>query len=516
MPYRTLFIRTLFDFVPSSKKLLVGVFAFLILFPQPTFAALSLLEAVRSALDHAPGILLQRESLLISESDVLGARSAFDPQVSLSFGYRKDALALGDLKTATTALSTTTLTPFGLTVTPQVSVIGSTPSDTRSSSVASAGVTFILPLLEGLGDNISRTALSASKKMYKAESLTLQHTAGRTVYQAADAYWNYLYAYRMLKLDQQLSQSALESYNATKALAGVGEVAMVRSDQAEAYLQQAQASEITAVQELGQSWNALLLSMGSDTVGRESPEEPLDSFPVPDGDILLLLADGGALKAKAFASRTDLQALKLQGDAASDILRGSRNRMKPKVDLELWAGYNGLHEGATFSDNFSSLSTGIPGVNISATVRYSLDAGNHRDEAAYIHSRSQVEIAAINRQELERSIESMVVLAVASVKNSAAIYRLSIESARTYRLLNTAELKKYRMGMSDLFKVQSVSTDLASAEKQLLAAQKAYASSLLALRYDVASLFRVNDGNFTVEMDDLVTIPAFDNALHKP
>ncbi|MEI6638827.1 MAG: TolC family protein [Chlorobium sp.] len=514
----SLLTRPLFGFGPSGRKLLLvlSVFACLVFFPQPSFAALSLMEAVRTALDHAPGVLTQRESLLISESDVLGARSAFDPHASLSFGYRKDALALGDIKTATTILSTSMLTPFGLTVTPQVSVVGSTPSNTLSSSEASAGVTFTLPLMEGLGDNISRTALSASRKRYKAESLTLQHTAGRTVYQVAESYWNYLYAYRTLKLNQQLSQSAQESYKATRALAGAGEVAVVRADQAQAYLQQAQASEINAVQALGQSWNTLLLSMGSDTVGRESPEEPLDFFPVPDGDVSLLLAEDGALKAKAFASRADLQALKLQGDAAADILLGSRNRMKPKVDLELWAGYNGLQDGATFMNNLSSLSTGIPGVNISATLRYSLDAGNHSDEAYYINSRSQVEIAAINRQELGRSIESSVALAVASVKNSAAIYRLSKESARSYRLLNTAELKKYRMGMSDLFKVQSVLNDLASAEKQLLAAEKAYASSLLTLRYEVASLLRVKEGSFTVEMNDLVTIPAFDNALYKP
>ena len=70
--------------------------------------------------------------------------------------------------------------------------------------------------------------------------------------------------------------------------------------------------------------------------------------------------------------------------------------------------------------------------------------------------------------------------------------------------------------MSDLFKVQSVNTDLANAEKQLLGAEKAYASSLLTLRFEVAALLRVQDGSYKVERQDLVTIPALLNTSNTP
>lgn len=483
----------------------------------PAKASVSLLEVVRTALDHAPAMLLQKEIVRISESDVLDARSAFDPGVSLLIGYRKDAsssLYGTELKTVTSSLSSSTLLPIGLIVRPELSVLGYTPSGTLSSSEASAGVTLTFPLMEGFGNNSFQTALKAFLKTYKAENYALQHAASITIYSAADAYWNYLYAYRTLKLDHQLVQSADESFQATKTLAGAGEIALIQVNQAEAYFQQAEMDEVSAAQSLRQAWNTLFLAMGISNTGRENPEEPVDFFPLPDGHVPVLNELTG-LKTRAKEFRADLHSLQLRGAASNDLLSGSRNRMKPKIDLDLWAGYNGQHNGSAVDDYLSSLTRGIPGINVSATLRYTFDAGNHADEAAFLRSRAQYETALINRQVLERTIDGGVGLAAESVKNAAALWHISMQSAKSYRLLNAAEIKKYRTGMSDLFKVQRISTDLANAEKQLLAAEKAYASSLLTLRFEVAALMRVEDGCYGVDASDLVTFPQFGNTSKK-
>ncbi len=107
--------------------------------------------------------------------------------------------------------------------------------------------------------------------------------------------------------------------------------------------------------------------------------------------------------------------------------------------------------GASVRDYFSSLTTSIPGLNVSATLHYLFDTGNHSDEADFVRSQARYETALLNRQALERNIDGGVGVAAALVKNSAAIWRLSEQSARTYRLLTAAELKKYRMGMSLTF-----------------------------------------------------------------
>lgn len=509
---------SLLDFFSGKVLPFFFSLAVVVLFPFRATASVSLLDVVRTALVQAPGVQLQRETLRSSEGDVLAARSVFDPQVLLSVGYRHDAFSAfsgTELKTLTSTLSSSTLLPFGLTVRPEISVVGATPSGEMSSSQASSGITFTLPLMEGLGENSSRTSLSAYRKAYQAESCLLQHTASSTIYGAARAYWNYVFAYRALKLDRQLREKAEESFNATRILAGAGEIAMIRSDQASAYLQQAKVNEVSSVQLLRQAWNDLLLAMGSSTAGRENPEEPVDPFPLPD-DGLSLLNNDKVLQAEALSSRADLKALRLQSDAANDLLAGSRNRMKPKIDLDLWAGYSGQHKGVAFSDYLTSLASDVPGLNVSATLRYMFAAGNHSDEAALIFSRSQYEKSLITRQELERNITGGVSLASESVKNAAAVWHLSMQSASTYRLLDAAEFKKYRMGMSDLFKVQTVSTDLANAEKQLLAAEQAYAISLLTLRFQVAALMRVQDGSYSVEQQDLVSIPLLNNTSNKP
>ncbi len=508
--------RQLSLFRSLSRKVAAAAFlavAVMVFQPEPLSATLSLLDAVRTALDHAPGVQLEKQNLRISESDLLLARSAFDRKVSLSLGYQKDAGSLisdSGLQTVSTTLISSTLLPFGLSVSPEASVSGYTPAGSVSNSEASVGITFTLPLMEGLGNNESRMNLTASKKRYLAESLLLQHTASLTVYSAADAYWNYVYAYRTLRLDHQLSRMAEESYRATKSLAGAGEVAMIRADHAEAYLQLAEAAEVSDAHSLREAWNALLLSMGTSTPGREEPEEPLDSFPLPNAELSLLSQLKG-VKAQALASRADLQALRLQGDAANDLVMGSRNRLKPRIDLDLWAGYNGYQSGTGIDDYLASLASHTRGVNVSATLRYAFDYGNHSDRSAFIRSSAFHETALINLQTLERTIESEVSLAVESVKSNAAKWHLCLKSADTYRRLNAAELKKYRMGMSDLFKVQNVSTDLSLAEKQLLAAEKDYASSLLKLRYEVASLIEMQDGCFRVERQNLLTVPALIN-----
>ena len=506
-----------------AQKLLVialsmtAIITAITLSPIQASASISLIEVVRTALEHAPGVLMERQTVRGSESTLQNARSAFDPQATLSVAYSStDSTSLSPaLKTVTSTLSLSTLLPSGLTVSPSVSVQKYTQHWFPTSNMATAGITFTLPLLQGLGNNASTMVLEASRKSYKAEGYTLQHTAAASIYAAANAYWNYVYTYRTLNLAHQLLEGAEESVRATKALAAAGEAAKVRTDMAEAYFQQAKAVEVNQTQLLHQSWSDLFLAMGISTQGRDRPEDPLDAFPVPDGN-LSSLSDISKLKAKALASRADYLALQLQSEAAKDILAGSRNGMKPKIDLLLYAGYNGENIGSSFTDYVSSLTSKVPGSNVSATLRYTVAAGNHSNEAAFIRSSALHETAQINSRVLERSIDQGVRLATESVKNTAAIWLLSTESAKTYRFLNTVELKKYRIGISDLFKVQSVSTDLGNAENQLISAEKAYAVALLSLRFQLAALMRVENGRYSIEHEDLVTIPTVDNIIKKP
>ncbi len=500
----------------KGKLLLVVGMSIMFLLPVSLFASVSLLDMVRTALDRSPGLLLERQSLRSSESNMLAARSAFDSQLSLSSSYSQaDSTASGiELKTVASKLSSSTLLPFGLIIAPAISVQGYTSPGFSTLNTASAGVSFTLPLLQGLGNNSYNMALKASRKSYQAEGFALQHIASTSIYSAASAYWNYVYAYQTLKRDQQLTYNAKESCRATKALAGAGEVASVRVVQAEAYLQQLEATEIGDAQGLRQAWSDLFATVGCSTKGREEPEEPLDSFPVPDRN-LILPGDLSKLKAKALSSRADLQALRLQSDAANDLLAGSRNGLKPKIDLLLYAGYNGMHNGSLITDYFSSLFSQVPGVNASATLSYTFSYGNHSNKSTFIRNSAQYETAIINREVLERSIDEGVGVATESVKNISAILLLSMKSAETYRFLNAAELKKFKEGMSDLFKVQSVSTDLGNAEKQLLAAQKAYALAVLTYRYQIAEIMHEHNGLYSVEERDLVSIPALDNTINK-
>lgn len=510
--------RPFFALGSLKRQLLSGALALasIAVISRPLSAAISLREVVNSAVEHASGVQIEKQRLLEAQGDVLEKRSLFDTGIDLTLGYSSNASANNgsSLKTLTPSLSSTTLLPFGLSVSPKVSVSGSSSRDFPSNSATSAGLTLSLPLMAGLGDNESRMALTASQKQYTAQSFTVQFALSKVTFSAAEAYWDYVLSYQTLKLEHQLTLLAKESLRAVKALAGAGEVARVSVDQAEAYLQQAEAEEVAAVQSLQERWSTLLLAMGSAVDGREKPEEPCDFFPLPDEGVAAL-SNVRVMQAQALASRADLQAFRQECNAASDRLLGSNNSMKPKIDLDLWVGYDGSHGGSGVNDYLASLSSNIPGANVSLTLRYTFNAGGSRAQGAYVRSRAGYETALISRQELEKTIESNVADAVNSVKNNAAIWQLRMKSASTYRLLNASELKKYRMGMSDLYKLQSVSTYLANAERQLLMAEKSYASSLLTLRYQTATLIQKQNDLFSINDRDLLSVPVITNASDK-
>lgn len=501
----------LFPLRPGTM-MIVLVVGIILLFPGSVSASVALIEMVRTALEHSPGLLLEKQNLRTSESAMLSARSAFDPQISLSSLYSRTESTplIPELKTVSSTVSSSTLLPIGVTVAPNVSVKGNTTPPAPAVNIAAAGVTFTVPLLQGLGNNTRRMLMSSTLKSYRAEGCTLQHTAATTINSAAAAYWNYVFAYQTLKVDQQLTHNAEDALRATKALAIAGDQPLIKASQAEAYLQQKKAVEITDAQALRQAWSDLFLAIGCSIKGREIPEPPVDSFPRPDQD-LSLLADISKLKAKALASRADLQSLRLLIEAANDNLAGSRNNMKPKIDLALYAGYSGQYSGSTVPDYFAALTSQVQGANVSATLTYTFATANNSKESTFISNSAIFETAVINRDVLERTIGDGVGIAAESVKNCAATLRLVMKSAETYRFLNTTELKKFRSGISDLYKVQQVSTDMASAEQQLLAAEKAYAFSILNFRYQIAALMHERDGIYNVDERDLVTIPALDN-----
>lgn len=477
-------------------------------------AAVSLVDMVKSSLRNNPEILLQKEALNSSYADLEQARSVFDPVIGFSGGYANNIYPTATGPSQTTLQTTFSVArqlPIGISVTPAFS-IQQTRTDPASAgsvaNVAKSGVSLGIPLFAGLGAGNARlNTRRAAESGYRAAGSSYRYALATGVYQTATAYWGYVYACRMLKLYQELTRSAETQLVATKALAAADEIATQMVKQAQAYLDNARSSEVFAALQRRQAWDALMLTAGADMQFHDMLSDPSDQFPVPGAGFLRSLPDIDKLMTYAIAHRADLEASRQQILATGQLLSGARNQLQPDVRLDIWAGYSGWTTGEGFSGYISSLTDHLPGPAISATLTCTLPAGNRQNQAAYIHRLSDNETAKVRGEYLERRVQSSVGLALTSVRNAVSVYELSRRSAESYRALKEGELKKFRMGMSNIFNLQTSGNNLASAELQLLAAEKSFAQAILDLRYATATLIEDREEVSDITAADLTTLP---------
>jgi len=474
---------------------------------------ISLLQCVQTGLEHAPAILNERQSVRISEASLSQAKSWYDPSLTLSSGYRKVArfiLNEGNLHSVSSSLALTQRLPSGITVAPSLEL---DRSDTNlegsiASTGASAGMSITVPLFRGLGSsNRYRTTRVAAEQSLEAERKVLVTSIATSTYATASAYWGYVYACNQLDLAHILTESAESQLKATRALAEADQIALFMVDQADAYLQQSKASEISAALSVEQSWHALILSMGLDLQVQPVPAKPSDAFPVPEGGFLAALPSLDSLQAAALRNRSDLHAGALDTASAATVLEGYRNERKPHISLTLWGGYSGASTGDAFSDYFTAVNHNIPGISLSASLSWAIDIGNRSNQAAYISKLALLEQNRIREAALQRSIRSEIATALSSVRNAATLYKLNLVSAEAYKRLKDGEMKKFKMGLSDIFNLQIASNNLFSAEMQLLAAKKSFAQSILDLRLATGSLVDVVDGSVTIGPANLIALP---------
>ncbi|NTU68889.1 MAG: TolC family protein [Chlorobiaceae bacterium] len=489
-------------------------------FAQPTLGSvgdgskgISLLHSVKTGLEHAPAILQEKQVLRSSAAALQTAQSWYDPTISLNSAYRKDARDLsagGNLHTLSSALSATQRLPSGIALAPAITVDRSATNEFGSipASRTTAGLTVTVPLFKGLGkDNIYRTTRQAAAQSLEAEKQTLVSVLETSIYGTTSAYWDYLQAWRQRDLARRLTESAEGQLKATRALAEADQIASFMIEQASAYLQQSQALEVIARLAVEESWHGLLLAMGLDPASNPIPEPPIDGFPIPAGRLEMTLPAIDSLQALATMERADLQAVRLSSASAATLLDGYRNQLKPDISLQLWGGYSGSSIGDGFGDYFSSAMQQIPGPNLGATLTWTIDAGNRADHAAYLRQQAQLEQTRIRESELERTARSAVVIALSAVRNAAEVYRLNLKSTEAYRRLRDGELQKFRMGMSNIFNLQTTSNNLASAEQQLLSAEKSFALAVLGLRRATGTLVEERDGLANIAAANLLTVP---------
>jgi outer membrane protein TolC len=486
---------------------------------------IGLMEAVKATLANQPEILLQVEEAEISRGNLKIQAGQFDTVLSavgsrdredvpLSSEERLLEPGVSDVVTETTTFGAgvSRLLRSGIVLNPSVQTTLTDQSPSAFDPIGTSRVDFLItvPLLRGWGSDAAAAATERAARIdYGSSLLTLRHSISQSVLNTAQAYWNYLAAF--MNLDE-LTKSEARARNIvedTQELIKGGEVPASEIEQLLASLASKTASRIAAEQSLYQARQNLGLALGLKYEAFAVLPPPSDAFPelnVRYVDEVRSALD--VLVAQSMKLRADYMALLQDVDSAKVLMASARNDLKPVLDLDLNAGYQGLDEGEEFYRAFTPLARNVPGASVSVGLRYSFPLENNTARGSYIQRRSIYRQNEIRLYDLARNIRSNVAVALTAVVNTSLELQQSVESAAHYKQAAANERQKFQLGFSTLLDVIDLEDRLTEANLDVVSARQRFAASVAQLRFETGTILAIDQDKHFVDMERLTTVPA--------
>jgi outer membrane protein TolC len=535
--YLKRYLRALF-FVFASISVLFIVF--LIFTPRVLFAAnfagndlsceIRLMDVIRSAIEKDATVKVYKSQQNIAAAGELSAMAAFDPQLKASVARSSDYTPISETQKKSysragfsdvTKLKQGALSysvgyekryRSGISISPAVTVSTGESNDPQNRQPVTSGkiqFAVIKPLAQGRDSKVNTAYEKSSRIEIESASLDSLYAVSQTVHKAVAAYWNYVYSYKAFQIAQKSKQRAEKLYNDTKTLVEGSEVAPSELDQLTANLNQKLADCERASQALLQSKNELKIVMG---VTRDLNMEigpPADFFPVErilNGTIEVERSEKKLIEFAA-AKRKDYLAAQKRLEAYKFTIPAARDALKPKIDLQMAAGYNGRKDDKGAAALIAAMHDNVPGVNVSATLSYSFPIGNKSAKAGVIRQEEQYYQAKIKAEEIERQIGINIGTRVNAVASIIRRYKQMAESERLYEKAIENEKEKNRMGVSTLLDIVNLEDRLGQAELSLESAVLEFASAVADLRFEAGCLGIIETGECEIKVEDVIAMP---------
>ena len=470
-------------------------------------------EVIRAALSDNPSLHIQQDGVRVYEGAWQTLLGQFDPAVTVALAGNRDhtpLLTTGEFSNVRTDASTYSLGlqkqfRSGLTITPSVEMVRQDGLTGGTLNNAEVGVQLRMPLLRDRGVRANAAGERAAYHTYEASRLDLSETRAVVVLQAALAYWSYLAAWRTLAAYSESEARAQTLLNETKVLIEAEEQPAADLKQLEANLAAKTAQRIAAEQRLFETGQQLGLIMGMPFEQMRTLDQPTDVFPEIDDQLLDEIVQAEGYIDLARRRRLDLAAAQRREEAAEVLLRAARNDLKPRLDLTLDVGYAGLDAGTAFEQYLTPFGSHVGGVNVGATLSYSLPVGNRTAQGGVAQQASLYRQQTTLTHDLDRVIHSSVLVALKALERS--IYELKSADAAValYRTAVDNEKKKFQMGLATLIDVINVEDRLTDVILSHIAGQQRYANALVQIRYETGTLIYPNEE--VVSPQRLTTVP---------
>jgi outer membrane protein TolC len=492
---------------------------------------LSVDDAVALALEQNLNLQVQRLDPQLQDLAILQTKTAWTPVVSSTISNRSSTSPVQSILAGAedqlvnenfgAAVQASQLLPWGANYN-----VSWSNSRFKSNSVfdspnpllqANVSANYTQPLLRNFRIDGTRQQLLVSRKNREITDVGLQQTVLATTRAVKNAYWDLVFAYENLKVQQQSLEVSRESLKNNKSRVQIGTMAPIDIIEAEAEVARNEEAVIVAEAAIMGAQDALRQLV----LDPKEPEFWATTFePTEQPAFRDVAVDVDGAVRNAVERRTDLVSMRKNLEASDINIRYFRNQILP--DLNLQAGYGLTGQGGTVFD----FSDGFPPIPLSATTteygsvlsrmfnndyhnwsllltvgypigRSAAEAGLARARVSYAQSQLQL-----------RSMELAVATQVRAVGRQLNTNRKRVDATRASRQLSErrleAEQKKFAAGMSNNFQVIQAQRDLAQARNAELQAILDYNRSVI--DFDVVQQAPLSGGG-TVGLASASTVP---------
>lgn len=404
----------------------------------------------------------------------------------------------------------------GISVSPFLSVARSTDNFSSRSGIepiteSEVGISLDIPLARGLGSSAAATE-RATMIDYEASLLSLRHITSQRVLNTVLAYWNLVAAQERLALfvRSELISGTLTTLGRTLVESDAIPAADMAQIEANDYSTAsnriaAELAVITAAQALGE---AMGLRAG------EIAEAPIAADPFPASITLnAMRAQPRQLYiSEALRRRSDRQAsMKLQ-QSGKVLADAARFDLRPRIDAQLRVGYTGRIEdssGDAFTNAFTRGQAG-PSLFVGLSMDWPLE--NNAAEGAYDFTTALYRKRVIQTENLSRSIVSSVYLDLKTMELSIRRIDAAANAVKSVSTALETEREKFKLGDATVLDAIQTEDRLTAARLSLVAARLSYAQALALLRFETGTIMPGADGEASVGVRDLFTLPTFEAA----
>lgn len=461
--------------------------------------SLSLQDCWLLALKHNFDVQIQRLAPVIDQYNLNGAYGAWDPTYSFSAQQRYNAF-LGGFNSQTGlqpppsesydeifGTGLTGLAPSGLTyslsgnldrnsgtsisVGPDGSIVA---RDRGFQYQPSLGLQMRQPLLKNFWTDQARMNIQVNKRLLKIDEQVLRGQIINTVTLVQQAYYDLIYAYENVKVQQKALELAQRLLAENKKRVEVGAMAPLDEKSAESQAAISRAALLGAQQSLATQQNTLKNLIIDDYSNWHDVEvQPAEKLmPQP------ALFDLQASWQNGLTQRADLLQARLDMERRNIVLRYQYNQLFPQLDLFGTYGRNGLER--TLVPSLDQIDDNqAPNWSYGASV--SIPLSNRTARNAYKATKAAKQQALLQLKQLEQTI-------MVQIDNGIKVAQASYEQLDATRQAREfaqaaleAEQKKLENGKSTSYQVLLLQRDLTQRSSDEIQALAQYNKALAAL-----------------------------------